>query len=81
MIWLLGAHLLAALLAPSLVRRFRNRAFFIFALAPAGSFGWLLAQSPTVASGGAVVDKLNWVPQLGLDLDFRLTTLSWAIAC
>ncbi|MEO9197288.1 MAG: proton-conducting transporter membrane subunit, partial [Antricoccus sp.] len=79
MIWLLGAHLLAAVLAPSLVRRFKNRAFFILALAPAGSFAWLLAQSATVASGGAVVDKLNWVPQLGLDLDFRLTTLSWAI--
>ncbi len=76
---LLLLHLLAAALAPVLVRVLRNRAFLVLALAPITGFVWLLAQSAAVRDGSPPVQNITWVPGLGLDLDFRLTTLSWLL--
>lgn len=77
MLVLLILHLVAALLAPPLVRRWGPRACYPLALAPAAALGWALARTPTVRDGGALVETRPWVPALHLDVALRLTTLSW----
>ncbi|WP_204300504.1 Na+/H+ antiporter subunit A [Actinoplanes campanulatus] len=72
MLMLLGAHLVAALLAPVLVRLWGPRAFYLLAAVPAGVFGWAV----THRSGEWVQP---WVPGLGLSLAFRVDTLSWLL--
>ncbi|MEU6076495.1 Na+/H+ antiporter subunit A [Micromonospora sp. NPDC047074] len=77
MLVLLILHLVAALVAPLLVRWWGPRACYPLALAPAAAFGWALARTPAVHDGGAVVETYPWIRQLGVDLALRLTTLSW----
>ncbi|MFI7435012.1 Na+/H+ antiporter subunit A [Micromonospora haikouensis] len=77
MLVLLILHLVAALVAPLLVRWWGPRACYPLALAPAAAFGWAVARAPAVRDGGAVVEAYPWVPQLRLELALRLTTLSW----
>ncbi|SCL30775.1 multicomponent Na+:H+ antiporter subunit A [Micromonospora nigra] len=77
MLVLLILHLVAALVAPLLVRWWGSRACYPLALAPAAAFGWALVHTPDVADGGAVVQTYPWIPQLGLDIALRATTLSW----
>ncbi|WP_435205911.1 Na+/H+ antiporter subunit A [Micromonospora sp. bgisy143] len=77
MLVLLILHLVAAIVAPLLVRWWGPRACYPLALAPAAAFGWALARTPAVGHGGAVVETYPWIGQLGLDIALRLTTLSW----
>ena len=76
---LLLLHLLAAALAPWLSKVLRTKAFPVLALAPAVSFGWLVSVSGDVRAGNLPTQRISWVPGLGLDLDFRVTTLSWVL--
>ncbi|MFK5583157.1 Na+/H+ antiporter subunit A [Serinicoccus sp. LYQ131] len=73
---LLGAHLAAALLAPSLVRALGARAFALLALVPAVAAGWIA----TRATGDVHEERLAWVSDLDMDLVFRLDTLSVVLA-
>lgn len=77
MLLLLVAHLLAALVAPTLVALMGRRAFLVLALAPASAFVYALAHTRSVLEGNIPVETISWVPSLGLDLTFRLDTLSW----
>ncbi|MGW5671451.1 Na+/H+ antiporter subunit A [Micromonospora sp. NPDC003776] len=77
MLVLLILHLVAALLAPLLVRWWGPRACYPLALAPAATFGWAVAHTGAVRDGGAVVETYPWIAQLQLDLALRVTTLSW----
>ncbi|SBT38115.1 Na+/H+ antiporter subunit A [Micromonospora narathiwatensis] len=77
MLVLLILHLVAALLAPLLVRRWGPRACYPLALAPAATFGWAVAHTGTVRTGGAVVETYPWIADLQLDVALRVTTLSW----
>ncbi|MGC4895819.1 Na+/H+ antiporter subunit A [Micromonospora sp. DT31] len=77
MLVLLILHLVAALLAPLLVRRWGPRACLLLALAPAATAGWAVAHTGAVRDGGAVVETYSWVPQLQLDVALRVTTLPW----
>lgn len=80
MLALIALHLVAAAAAPVLTRRLDRRAFRVLALVPTVAFVWILAQSATVAGFGAVEETHAWVPSLGLELSFRLTTLSWLMS-
>ncbi|QFG70011.1 Na+/H+ antiporter subunit A [Ornithinimicrobium pratense] len=71
-------HLLAACLAPSLVRRLGAKAFHVLALAPAATAVWAAGQLPAGA-GDAHVEHLDWVAALGMDLAFRMDTLAWVM--
>ncbi|MFE9693173.1 Na+/H+ antiporter subunit A [Micromonospora sp. NPDC005806] len=77
MLVLLILHLVAALLAPPLVRWWGPRACYPLALAPAAAFGWAVAHTGAVRDGGAVVETYPWIAQLQLDVALRVTTLSW----
>jgi multicomponent Na+:H+ antiporter subunit A len=71
--------MVAALLAPVLVRRLGRSAFYVLAAVPALSFGWALTQTATMREGGAVAETYPWVPVLDLDLALRITMLSWLL--
>ncbi|MFC7530975.1 proton-conducting transporter membrane subunit, partial [Actinoplanes sp. GCM10030250] len=77
MLVLLTAHLMAALLAPALVRRLGLRAFYVLGLVPAAGLGWALARTSAMGGGGAVTEVYPWASSLGLELALRMTTLSW----
>ncbi len=77
MLVLVAVHVLAAVIAPVLVRSWGRRALYVVALAPAATLGWALAHTNTVRSGTPVVETVTWVPQLGLDVALRMGTLSW----
>lgn len=74
---LLAAHVVAAVAAPTLVRWMGRRAFLVLALAPASALVWALSWTGAVMAGDGPVTVTRWVPALGLELAFRLDTLSW----
>lgn len=82
MAFLIAAHMLAAVAAPTLVRRFDRRAFLLLALVPAGTLVWVLTQTSAVtgADAGATEESYRWIDAVSLDLAFRLDTLSWVMA-
>ncbi|MDG4767086.1 Na+/H+ antiporter subunit A [Solwaraspora sp. WMMD406] len=77
MLVLLIVHLVTALVAPLLVRWWGPRACYLVAAAPGAAFVWALADTSTVRGGTPPEETYSWVPQLGLDLAFRMGTLSW----
>lgn len=77
MLQLLAVHLVAALAAPALVAWLGRRAFWVLALAPAAVAVWALSMTGRVLDGDGPTQVVRWIPGLGLDLVFRLDTLSW----
>jgi multicomponent Na+:H+ antiporter subunit A len=69
---LLAAHLVAAVLAPVLVRFLGPRAFYLLATVPLAVAGWALTHRE-----GAWIH--SWVPDLGLSLALRVDALSWLL--
>jgi len=74
---LLAVHLAAALVAPALVRWWGRKAFWALALAPASAAVWALTWTSAVRAGDGPVEHVEWIPALGIELSFRLDTLSW----
>ncbi len=79
MLQLLIAHFAAALAAPALVAWLGRRAFLLLASVPASAMAWALAHTSAVLDGNGPTETMSWVPALGLDLTFRLDTLSWLL--
>lgn len=77
MLQLLAVHLIAALAAPTLVTWIGRKAFWVLALAPASAAIWALTLTGEVMRGHGPVQSVPWIPALGLELSFRLDTLSW----
>ncbi len=77
MLLLLIAHLAAALVAPVLVRWWGRRAFVLLALVPGSAAIWALRYTDAVAAGEGPTVSIPWLPSLGIDLSFRMDTLSW----
>lgn len=77
MLLLLAVHLAAAVVAPLLVRVMGRKAFWVLALAPASAAVWALSWTSQVQAGNGPVEQVDWIPALGLELTFRLDTLSW----
>ena len=80
MILILAAHLLAAGIAAPAVRALGRNAFYLLAIVPAGSAVWLAAQAPAAMSDTPPVERVGWIPSLGMELAFRLDVLSWVLA-
>ena len=90
MLIVLLALFLVALIAPLIIQKSGRSGFLILAAVPTAGFIWLATQLPNVLSSpellasGAAADSQNsplvqtwdWIPQLGIQLSFRLDTLS-----
>jgi multicomponent Na+:H+ antiporter subunit A len=76
-LYVLVAHLVMALGAPALVSLLGRRAFLVLALAPASAAVYALAWTDRVMAGDHPTQVVEWVPGLGLELAFRMDTLSW----
>ncbi|MET3811375.1 Na+/H+ antiporter subunit A [Arthrobacter sp. UYEF3] len=80
MITVLAVHFAVAAVAPFLFRRLGRNAFFALAAVPGGSFVWLALQHGAVYSGaGSVAVVMPWVPELRLELAFRMDALAWVM--
>ncbi|GAB2865993.1 Na+/H+ antiporter subunit A [Nocardioides pacificus] len=79
MLTIIGAHFIAAALAPTLIATVGRRAFWALALVPLAATGWALSHTGTVREGGSVDQVVRWVPSLDLELAFRLGTLQWVL--
>lgn len=77
MLVLLIAHFAASLVAPILISRLGRRAFLLLAAVPASAAIWALANTAAVQAGVGPGSSWAWLPALGLELNFRLDTLSW----
>jgi multicomponent Na+:H+ antiporter subunit A len=77
---LLLLHLVAAVVAPVLVRWWGRQAFLVLAVVPAAAFGWIVAQLGGVAGGGEVRETTPWVPALDLTVTLRLDALALTLA-
>ena len=77
MLVLLALHVVVSLVAPVVLRWSGRRGFLLLALAPAAVVVWALAHTSAVTRGDGPTELVAWVPSLGLDLAFRLDSLSW----
>ena len=68
-----------ALVVPALTPLLGRRVFFVAALAPAAAAVLTLTQTAP-ALGDGVTERVRWIPQLALDLAFRVDALSWVLA-
>ena len=75
MLAILIAHAIATAVAPLLVYRWGRRAFYPLALVPLGSLYWVATNWPSDQSDARVY-RLDWVPQLSMDIDLRFDTLA-----
>jgi multicomponent Na+:H+ antiporter subunit A len=73
-------HVLAAVLAPVLVRWWGRSAFLVLALVPAAAFGWTVGQLVAVTGGGEVRETIPWVPAVELEIALRLDALALTFA-
>ncbi len=76
----LFAIALSALVAPLFARRIGDRAGWLLAIAPLGSFIWFASCIPVVAGGGVIIESAAWVPALDVALTMRLDGLSLLFA-
>lgn len=75
MLGILLAHALAALVAPLCVRAIGRNAFYLLALVPLGSLGWVAANwNETVRS------RVSWAPSIEMNIDLRFDSLA-AVMC
>ncbi len=83
MLIVLALHFVVALAAPWFFARWGRHAFYGLAAVPGGSFVWLLLQHDAVYSPGATgppTEMIPWVPDLQLDLAFRMDALAWLMS-
>ncbi|PJJ71304.1 multicomponent Na+:H+ antiporter subunit A [Diaminobutyricimonas aerilata] len=79
MLILLALFGVLAMFLPAIERRIGLWVFVVAALVPAAAFVHAALNGPP-ALADAVVERYEWVPQLGLTLDVRLDPLSWVMA-
>lgn len=87
MITVLAVHFAVAAVAPFLFRKFGRNSFYALAAVPAGSFVWLLLQHGAVYSGAGaaqggtgLAQVLPWIPELKIELAFRMDALAWVMS-
>ena len=91
MITVLAVHFAVAAVAPFLFRKFGRNSFYALAAVPAGSFVWLLLQHGAVYSGSGAdqsgggasagpAEVLPWIPELDIELAFRMDALAWVLS-
>jgi multicomponent Na+:H+ antiporter subunit A len=83
-ITVLAVHFAVAAVAPFFFRKFRRNSFYALAAVPAGSFVWLLLQRDAVyqagPDAGAITETVPWIPELKIELAFRMDALAWIMS-
>ena len=69
-----------AIVTPFLANRFGTHVFTLIGLLPLAAFVFTLSQGPDVFDGTAVTWSVAWIPELGLELAFRVDALAWVLA-
>ncbi|HLS63106.1 MAG TPA: Na+/H+ antiporter subunit A, partial [Ruania sp.] len=77
MLQLLAVHLVAALAAPFAVARYGRKMFLPLALVPGSAAVWALSQTSSVLAGHGPQVTVHWVASIGMNLTFRMDTLTW----
>ncbi len=72
--------LLLAGIAPQLQKLFGNKTGWVLAIGPILCFAWFLKLLPTISSGTAIEQSIDWFPQLGVALSFYVDGLSLLMA-
>jgi multicomponent K+:H+ antiporter subunit A len=67
----------AAVVAAGLPARARNAAALVAGVAAVAGFVGLAARFREVATGARVVERVRWMPELGIDLVLRLDGFAW----
>ena len=83
MLIVLALHFVVALAAPWIFARWGRHAFYVLAAVPASSFIWLLFQHDAVYSPtatGPPTALIPWIPDLQLELAFRMDALAWLMS-
>ncbi|HVM09411.1 MAG TPA: hydrogen gas-evolving membrane-bound hydrogenase subunit E [Acidimicrobiales bacterium] len=80
MILLLSLHAAVALGASFAGRRLGSRVLYLGAVAPLVTLVWLVTQASTVIDGGSPVERVDWLPEIGLGFDLRLDAFSLLMA-
>jgi multicomponent Na+:H+ antiporter subunit A len=73
---LLGLHLVAAVLAVAGGRRLGRGVFWLCALPPAATVAWAAVRTGAILDGVAQESAVSWVPDLGLEITFRVDAFS-----
>ncbi|MGF7160474.1 multicomponent Na+:H+ antiporter subunit A [Rhodoligotrophos appendicifer] len=71
---------LLAAFAPLIARAFAGLAGWLLALLPIALLAYFITFIGPVSGGAAIAESLAWLPQLGIDLSFRLDGLSLVFA-
>nr|WP_242681288.1 Na+/H+ antiporter subunit A [Tessaracoccus sp. SD287] len=79
MIALIMAHFAMGAVAPLLSRWLGRRAFYVAALVPLVSFGWLLWQTPTITAGNVIRESYRWIGVLDIDITFQMGLVQWVL--
>ncbi len=77
MLQLLAVHIIAALAAPFVVARYGRKMFLPLALVPGSAAVWALTQTSSVLAGHGPQVEVAWVTSIGMNLTFRMDTLTW----
>ncbi|MET1052357.1 MAG: Na+/H+ antiporter subunit A [Mycetocola sp.] len=77
---ILLAFLVVSCATNSLTRVMNTRVFYLISVLPFAAFAYTLTQSPAVLAGGEATESIEWIPQLGISLSFRVDTLAWLLA-
>ncbi|WP_045077337.1 Na+/H+ antiporter subunit A [Psychromicrobium lacuslunae] len=80
MLVILAIHFVVAFIAPFFFRWLGRNGFYLLAAVPAGSFIWLLSQHDAVYAGNYPTETVQWIPDFGMELAFRMDALSWVVS-
>jgi multicomponent Na+:H+ antiporter subunit A len=73
------AHLVAAAVAPAVVRVLGRRALLLLALVPGAAVAWALTWTGPMTRSTVTTEVVGWVPTLGLDLALAMGSLQWVM--
>jgi multicomponent Na+:H+ antiporter subunit A len=76
MLFIVLLGLITSILLVPFGRFFRSKWCIVLAILPIYLFCYFAAQIPIIATGEVLLEHTNWVPSLGLNLDFRIDGLS-----
>jgi multicomponent Na+:H+ antiporter subunit A len=71
----LSGFIVAILLVPT-GKWLKGKWSFLIAVLPTALFAYFLSKISIVSSGNPILQKVEWIPQLGVNLDFNLDGLS-----